>query len=319
MAAWWKEWRAFMFEKSVTINDKKEGKKTTTPAKMLPPIKRAKYPAVTEAEEAISVPLQALLRSTARAVALLRPTASPSAALPFGRRVRAPRQLRPTRMRPTRRCMAIFDAILMHIVSECSPDGTWLKLKLQMLEKLYAKKDQRIIDIIYNVYADADVVFLQEVRSCRRHCRGSRSYSSCLGCSSSRRSRRSPRCSPRRAAAAPRLPRAMHSQRVAALAAAGPQVATDFIRKLRASELGSRYVIAQSERPGRKRGRAACARGSGRARATRCLRARGLRRRRADEQQRPELAGARVEALLQYGQDAGAHRQVRRRGARGGR
>ena len=147
MAAWWKEWRAFMFEKSVTINDKKEGKKTTTPAKMLPPIKRAKYPAVTEAEEAISVPLQALLRSTARAVALLRPTASPSAALPFGRRVRAPRQLRPTRMRPTRRCMAIFDAILMHIVSECSPDGTWLKLKLQMLEKLYAKKDQRIIEL----------------------------------------------------------------------------------------------------------------------------------------------------------------------------
>ena len=56
MAAWWKEWRAFMFETSLTVAGKKGAVITTTPAGMLPPIKRAKYPALSEEEEAISVP-----------------------------------------------------------------------------------------------------------------------------------------------------------------------------------------------------------------------------------------------------------------------
>eukprot|EP00908_Phaeocystis_cordata_P018682 Transcript_30145.p1 GENE.Transcript_30145~~Transcript_30145.p1 ORF type:complete len:442 (-),score=245.97 Transcript_30145:935-2260(-) len=120
MAAWWKEWKSFMFEKKLTVAGKGGASNSTTPAAMLPPIKRAKYPAVTEAEEAISVPLQVL-------------------------------------------CIAIFDAILMHIVSACSPDGTWLRLKQQMLEALYAKKDGRLLQIMTQTYADADVIFLQEV------------------------------------------------------------------------------------------------------------------------------------------------------------
>jgi len=120
MAAWWREWRAFMFETQLKVAGKKGTVTTTTPAEMLPPIKRAKYPALTEAEESISVPLQAL-------------------------------------------CLAIFDAILMHIVSCCSPDGTWLRLKRQMLQALYAKKDDRILEILTHTYAEADVLFLQEI------------------------------------------------------------------------------------------------------------------------------------------------------------
>jgi len=119
MAAWWREWKTFMFEKPVTVTAKGQTK-SQLPAAMLPPIKRAKYPAVTEAEEAISVPLQAL-------------------------------------------CIAIFDAVLVHIVSTASPDGTWLRLKAQMLESLYAKKDGRLMEIMGSTYADADVIFLQEV------------------------------------------------------------------------------------------------------------------------------------------------------------
>ena len=120
MAAWWKEWRTFMFETPLTVAGKKGAVTTTTPAGMLPPIKRAKYPALSAAEEAISVPLQAL-------------------------------------------CMAIFDAILVHIVTTCSADGTWLRLKRQMLQALYAKKDARILQILTETYAEADAIFLQEV------------------------------------------------------------------------------------------------------------------------------------------------------------
>ena len=119
MAAWWKEWRTFMFETPLTVAGKKGAVTTTTPAGMLPPIKRAKYPALSAAEEAISVPLQAL-------------------------------------------CMAIFDAILVHIVTTCSADGTWLRLKRQMLQALYAKKDARILQILTETYAEADAIFLQE-------------------------------------------------------------------------------------------------------------------------------------------------------------
>tara|TARA_B110001452_G_C15219676_1_gene422818 strand:+ start:283 stop:1881 length:1599 start_codon:yes stop_codon:yes gene_type:complete len=120
MDAWWGEWKKFMFGVKLEVAGKKGGVESKVPAAMLPPLKRAKYPAVTEEEEAISVPLQAL-------------------------------------------CIAIFDAILVHVVSSCSPDGTWLRLKLSMLEALYANKDQRILDIMATTYADADIIFLQEV------------------------------------------------------------------------------------------------------------------------------------------------------------
>ncbi|KAH8071428.1 hypothetical protein JL721_4406 [Aureococcus anophagefferens] len=56
--AWWPQWRAFFFEDKVAVVDKKAGKAEKLPALMLSKIPRAKYPALTEAEEAMSVPLQ---------------------------------------------------------------------------------------------------------------------------------------------------------------------------------------------------------------------------------------------------------------------
>ena len=78
MNAWWGEWKKFMFVAKLEVAGRKGGIESKVPAAMLPPLKKAKYPAVTEEEEAISIPLQAL-------------------------------------------CIAIFDAILMHVVSSCSP------------------------------------------------------------------------------------------------------------------------------------------------------------------------------------------------------
>ena len=56
--AWWPQWLAFFFDEKVRVYDKKAGAVDRVVASMLAPIPRAKYPALTEAEEAMSVPLQ---------------------------------------------------------------------------------------------------------------------------------------------------------------------------------------------------------------------------------------------------------------------
>lgn len=52
---WWKEWEKFLFDTSLTV-----GGQTLPVYQMLRPIKRSKYPDVTEEEEAISLPLQTM-------------------------------------------------------------------------------------------------------------------------------------------------------------------------------------------------------------------------------------------------------------------
>ena len=82
-SAWWAAWLAFHFDQPLTTAGK-DGKVSDpkVPAAMLSKIKQSKYPALTEEEEAMSIPLQLL-------------------------------------------CEAIFDAVLLHIVSACSPNGKW--------------------------------------------------------------------------------------------------------------------------------------------------------------------------------------------------
>jgi len=56
---WWKKWESFMFDEALTIKTT-EGEITKKPFEMLQPIKKAKYPAITEEEEAVSLPLQTM-------------------------------------------------------------------------------------------------------------------------------------------------------------------------------------------------------------------------------------------------------------------
>jgi len=60
--AWWKAWSDFMFRTPLRLPGKNssDAPKETIAAELLGPIKRAKYPAITEEEEAISIPLQTL-------------------------------------------------------------------------------------------------------------------------------------------------------------------------------------------------------------------------------------------------------------------
>ena len=66
--SWWAEWKGFMFEKALALPGRDGGVTQTIPASMLAKIKRSKYPAITEAEENISVPLQTLAQAIFDAV-----------------------------------------------------------------------------------------------------------------------------------------------------------------------------------------------------------------------------------------------------------
>lgn len=54
---WWKAWEKFMFDTSLSIKGSEDGKNVY---QMLQPIKKAKYPAITEEEEKVSLPLQTM-------------------------------------------------------------------------------------------------------------------------------------------------------------------------------------------------------------------------------------------------------------------
>ena len=57
---WWSAWHRFMFLTPIEVSSSKGTKKYAKIFKMLKPIKRSKYPEITEEEEAISIPLQTL-------------------------------------------------------------------------------------------------------------------------------------------------------------------------------------------------------------------------------------------------------------------
>ena len=57
--AWWANWKTFMFHRQLPL----PSRQPTVAAGMLSKIKRSKYPAITEAEEAISIPLQTLAQA----------------------------------------------------------------------------------------------------------------------------------------------------------------------------------------------------------------------------------------------------------------
>jgi len=111
--AWWGQWKAFVFDTTVTIKGKEAAVHT-----LFATIKRSKYPAVTEDEERLSIPLQTMI-------------------------------------------LAMFDATLVHIMTQVSPDS-WHSIKMSLCEALNKKKVERTLEIMASTYSDSDVIFLQE-------------------------------------------------------------------------------------------------------------------------------------------------------------
>jgi len=62
-------------------------------------------------------------------------------------------------------CLAIFDAILVHMLSVLSPGGKWLDLKREILEALTKHKESKQAALLNGFYKDCDIIFLQEVRT----------------------------------------------------------------------------------------------------------------------------------------------------------
>jgi len=60
-------------------------------------------------------------------------------------------------------CLAIFDAILVHLAYSTRID--WYRIKIKLLDSLIRNKVPRLVEILSNTYADFDVMFLQECSS----------------------------------------------------------------------------------------------------------------------------------------------------------
>jgi hypothetical protein len=120
-AEWWAQWKAFHFTAPPLAL---ASGKTARPAELLGPISRAKYPALTEAEAAISRPLSVFALAA------------------FD---------------------AILVHMLDH-TSDGRHRARWQPLRAQMCDALNSKKNARIVEILAGpLYRDADVIFLQEV------------------------------------------------------------------------------------------------------------------------------------------------------------
>lgn len=58
-------------------------------------------------------------------------------------------------------CLAMFDTILLHLMTTISPDGDWQVVKQLLVDRLYRRKHTRTIDIL-SKHDKVDVIFLQE-------------------------------------------------------------------------------------------------------------------------------------------------------------
>jgi len=123
VSAWWTAWKEFHFVTKLSLPGKKGAEPSCKlPCELLSKIPRAKYPALTEEEETMSVRLQTI-------------------------------------------CLAIFDALLVHMLNTLSPNGKWIDMKRDILEALLYKKTDKTLAILNGSYTKTDVLFLQEVRT----------------------------------------------------------------------------------------------------------------------------------------------------------
>lgn len=119
LEVWWEQWKKFMFQDALTVRSN-AGISIVRPVEMLELIPRSKYPALTEQEERLSVPLQVV-------------------------------------------CLAIFDAIIVHLMNKLSPNNVWQVVKTNICDNLYRNKNKRTAQILAERYSCVDVICLQEV------------------------------------------------------------------------------------------------------------------------------------------------------------
>jgi len=138
MEQWWAQWKGFMFDTKLSLASGKEA----TPSQLVGKISRAKYPALTEAEEAMSRPLSAICQAAFDGILVH----------------------------------------MLNTVGGGAHKDTWQPMRRQMCVALNSRKTHRTLAILSRSYADSDAIFLQEVSGAmvaqlREHPKLSRNFS----------------------------------------------------------------------------------------------------------------------------------------------
>ena len=139
---WWKHWKSFMFLDSISLVSKAKdanGKPLVQQVKMtdiIQPIKRSKYPAITEEEELISKPLQVMALGIFDAILV---------------------HMMNTIDQQTSGSGAYLNG-------SSSSASSWPNIRNTICDKLNKNKNSRILEILTSsVYSSTDILFLQEV------------------------------------------------------------------------------------------------------------------------------------------------------------
>ncbi|EOD05431.1 hypothetical protein EMIHUDRAFT_461998 [Emiliania huxleyi CCMP1516] len=119
MEQWWAQWKGFMFDTKLSLASGKEA----TPSQLVGKISRAKYPALTEAEEAMSRPLSAICQAAFDGILVH----------------------------------------MLNTVGGGAHKETWQPMRRQMCVALNSRKTHRTLAILSRSYADSDAIFLQEI------------------------------------------------------------------------------------------------------------------------------------------------------------
>jgi len=127
LESWFYQWLNFFFHEKVSVKSKTGTAEWKKVCALLQPIKRAKYPAISEEEEAISIPLQVLAQAIFDAILVH----------------------------------------IMNTCAASAPSGapSWHSIKMQICEALVLNKQANVIGVLadHKAYFGADVIFMQEV------------------------------------------------------------------------------------------------------------------------------------------------------------
>lgn len=148
---WWNSWKSFMFLDTISLVSKSKdstGKPTSQKVKIsdiIQPIKKSKYPAITEEEEKISKPLQVMTLAIFDAILV---------------------HMMNTLDRTTSPAMETTPALKGSITSttSSSSSSSWSSIRNTICDKLNKNKNSRILEILTSsFYSSTDILFLQEV------------------------------------------------------------------------------------------------------------------------------------------------------------
>ncbi len=148
-----------MFDEALIIKTT-EGDVEKKPFEMLQPIKKAKYPAISEVRNRLKLENSASLRTMD-----LNCEQTYSFMIFFVFCFSQTQEEEAVSLPLQTMCGAIFDAILVHMMNTVSTPNVWQPLKETMVASLNKQKVPHTLSLLSDVYGNSDIITLQEVSS----------------------------------------------------------------------------------------------------------------------------------------------------------